>query len=434
LLAALVLVAVSNLVPPFYLIDLDGLRTGAILALGLLVLLVVGVVDLRSGGRDLSVLGRLCEPYTLALFFFFLVMCLGLLWTPDLPYGLHKTRGFLTFSVVPVALIGLLGPLGRRDVKLSVAVILASALAATLILLVDPQDHAQWAFRKTVHPEIHPNNVARNIGLALPIILGWLLVLPRVRIPSMLSAIGALVLVVLAVFLTASRGPILAGAFGAVGVLALGLPGRRVGRRLVRLGVSAVVLTGVGGYVVVTQLRGGDVFERVLFYTATLGQNPSDVSRLSRYEVAIRGFLDSGMLGVGPGGFTALWTGPAPGGIFTGRDYPHNLILEAAVETGLFGVLLLAFIFWRIGVRLMRWRLLADPDEGVPLMLLAGLWLYSTFNAFVSGDLATNHFFWVTGGLLWHGLDGHLRAVHVDASDGESAHGPRGDQNPQPTN
>jgi hypothetical protein len=96
----------GDLMPPSCPLDLDGLRTGTVPAVGLAIVLAVGVADLRSGGRGLSAVGRLCNPYTLAVSFLFPVMAVGLLWTPHSSYGPQDACGSFDSGMLRVGLGG----------------------------------------------------------------------------------------------------------------------------------------------------------------------------------------------------------------------------------------------------------------------------------------------------------------------------------------
>ena len=108
--------------------------------------------------------------------------------------------------------------------------------------------------------------------------------------------------------------------------------------------------------------------------------------------MAWEGFVASDGLGVGTGGFAGLYGTRA-------REYPHNLILEVAVEQGILGLAVLMVILSMTLLRLIR----VSRKPGVDLYgkALLSLWFYGLFNALVSGDIATNQILWVTAGMVW---------------------------------
>lgn len=139
---------------------------------------------------------------------------------------------------------------------------------------------------------------------------------------------------------TGSRGPVLA--FVVVGgILLLQAATRRRDRlHAAAIAVSAfavpVVLVFIGAAIPETSLdRFGSLFSGEASDTA--------VQRAGLFEIAIDMFVRNPLLGSGTSSFLAE-TNAAIG--YAGATYPHNALLQAAAELGIFGVTLFGFLAW----------------------------------------------------------------------------------------
>lgn len=151
--------------------------------------------------------------------------------------------------------------------------------------------------------------------LAIPLLLGWALVL------------------------TGSRGPAL-GVLCGLGIFVFLSRGSRGPRLIVRVLGTAVALLAIWFFVAPGGLALG---ARGMWRFTGLAE------RFELWRVAGHGLLDRVALGWGPGNYALVFDryagSPAPVGGWANVDSPHNAIVELGVETGLVGLLaLLALI------------------------------------------------------------------------------------------
>lgn len=120
------------------------------------------------------------------------------------------------------------------------------------------------------------------------------------------------------------------------------------------------------------------------------GMGESAGSRLDYYRTALALLSERPVFGHGVGSWPLLV------GLPDGRAYPHNMLLEVAVEGGAVGIFLLSLLFWQ-ALRLSRpfSRSLSHPMKLIALLSLT----YYFFNAMFSGDLPDNRYLFVFVGL-----------------------------------
>src|SRR5207244_325232 len=119
------------------------------------------------------------------------------------------------------------------------------------------------------------------------------------------------------------------------------------------------------------------------------GQSLSD-GRLSLWSGAWQAFTAHPLGGIGTGGFASL--------NLNGEFYPHNILLEAASELGILGLVLVLGVIGFSAVTLMRvWREGGARDRH-GAALVSGLTGAAIANACVSGDIATNSTLWLAAG------------------------------------
>lgn len=401
LLVALAVLSLNNLVPPYHLLPFKSGRGILLIAVTGASLLYLLAVEMRGGSAERGWVARAVSGYGLGLAALLTVLIGYLIITPSPSYGWVKARNFGVYTVMPTVALSLFAPFRRRELRLVLVVLGICSLLVAAQLALSPQDFGTWTVRKSVGEEVHPNNVARNIGVGMVIVLAALVSARRLGFKELAVLLGSFFILGSISIITGSRGPLLAVAVGVCGYLAFMLRSGPRARILGRVATGLAVGAIVGGVLYNTFLRDQPTLARIILYAATVGQNASDMSRLERYEVAWDGFIDSKLVGVGPGGFTHLWTGPPPGGIFDGRDYPHNFLLEIAVEAGLPGLVIVILTLGSlVGVILIRHRRVRPEALGDAGVFVA-LWLYALVNSSVSGDVATNYQMWVSGAIVW---------------------------------
>jgi O-antigen ligase len=133
------------------------------------------------------------------------------------------------------------------------------------------------------------------------------------------------------------------------------------------------------------------------------GTTNDDVSRIALGQHAIGAFFGTSGLGLGTGGFgvefpIASTQGDvfAAGGI-PGRNYPHNIFLEAMAELGIVGLALMIAWVKRSLDGLKRIARAGFQETSV----LVGLWVFALVNSCVSGDFVSNVPVWVLGAIPW---------------------------------
>ncbi|HUJ79548.1 MAG TPA: O-antigen ligase family protein [Nitrospiria bacterium] len=179
---------------------------------------------------------------------------------------------------------------------------------------------------------LNVNAFAAYLAMTVPI--GAYLVLTDSRLIGQLFSGGALLLVVMALAMTGSRGGWLVALFATIGA-AWFSANRHDWRRIgVRLGL--ILLTGllVVGFLWATQpLAIENPLER--FFSVTMGLKTSAQNRWSYWQGAVRLIIQHPWLGTGPGTFASSYQSVQTDGAYA--RYAHNLYLQLAAETGVAG-------------------------------------------------------------------------------------------------
>jgi len=128
---------------------------------------------------------------------------------------------------------------------------------------------------------------------------------------------------------------------------------------------------------------------QILFVAEEGGQ--SAVGRLERWHNAYTLFMEHPLIGTGLGSFYVYFSPPT-----LSADYPHNLLLETASETGLLGLALLALLLLLPFFKLSIHKLQQDFLLNSLFMLLITTFMFSM----ISGDLADNRYFFATLGVF----------------------------------
>lgn len=206
------------------------------------------------------------------------------------------------------------------------------------------------------------------LGRVAGIALLWVLALAITRRIRLALALLLVPLVAVALLGSGSRGPLLFAAMSAV--LMVGLVNRKQATRL--------ALFGSAGVFVAIQY-----WDRLP--TAAIGRivrlfaGGQDRSAITRVEAISRSWdlIQYNPLGIGWGGFArevALWGSDA-------RQYPHNIVVEVALEAGWFAAIV--FIAYLVVSTRRAWT---HPDKLYVLPLVS----FVVLNAMVSGDVNDN--------------------------------------------
>lgn len=211
-----------------------------------------------------------------------------------------------------------------------------------------------------------PNVFAGLLALALP---GALVLAAEKRgaAPARAMSLLAATLVVAGLAMTLSRGGMLAATAGA-GVLLL-LPRIRVVALGSALVLAALVVFGANPTAGVRQVD--TVFERVVSIRSA-SESATD-QRAALYRVTPQIFGDHPLAGVGANHFSEIaprygLIDPTTGFTF---DHPHNVLLTIAVELGVLG--LLALLWLTVALARTLWRACRGPERALAVAVTAAL-------------------------------------------------------------
>jgi len=112
--------------------------------------------------------------------------------------------------------------------------------------------------------------------------------------------------------------------------------------------------------------------------------------RLSYYKSALKCFLGHPLKGIGLGGWPAYY------GLSDVEWHPHNIILEIASETGIFGILSMSLFFSYVFWQFIRQYSFKNSLSTSTLLLL----VFAGFNALKSGDINDNILLFTVMGLF----------------------------------
>lgn len=342
---------------------------------------VAGTVFAVSRAPERLPVGIVAAPVLLSVALL-AIMLIRLSDTPAEQYGSEKLQLFVVVNVA-VLTAGVIVGRRRRDVELCLALTCAIAVIGAVALLISVINGAEPVFAgRYALSEDDPIALGRLSAAGLLIAL-YALLTARAAVGSL--ALCALPVLLVALLSSGSRGPLIGLVLGLVvlwGLLARGEQTAGRGPLLVGAVILAVAFA--------SQLVPGAAIERAasLLVGGVEGQDAN--GRAELWAQAWQTFVEHPWLGVGTGGFAAV----APGDV-----YPHNLVLEAAAEWGLVGLLALGGIL-AIGaaqiVRAVRWP---PPDERGLTVLVAALFTAALANAMFSGDITANSNLWLTLGL-----------------------------------
>jgi O-antigen ligase len=313
------------------------------------------------------------------------VMALRLGPSPAEAYGSTKVQLYVADNLVFMVAAIFVGTT-RRDLRLSFSILLAVTSCGALLLmfkLLSGSVHAEFEGRFSLSAEEYPIYLGRES--ADGVILAIYAVLAATRAWARMAAIAVLPLLTVALLAAGSRGPVVAFAAGLVVFLALIASGRRARQRLL------LVATGLlgAGIVVPLALPSSSVGRAI----STLVGSSSGLSSNGRTELwaeAYTVFAKHPLWGLGTGGFA--WLSP-------GKLYPHNLLLEMAVELGIIGALLIIGIIAGFTTRLIAaWRTATDRDK-IDAATLIALFVMIFVNALFSGAIQDNSDLWIWGGV-----------------------------------
>lgn len=131
------------------------------------------------------------------------------------------------------------------------------------------------------------------------------------------------------------------------------------------------------------------LFQRLqLFFDSPL-EDINVFQRLVYFKESMNLFVENPIFGSGTNAFRYMH-----------GMYPHNLFFEIMAEHGLFGLIsLLVIVYGNIVTSILLLR--KSDYQVLPYSILTiVLWIYGFLNAQVTGDINSNHMFWVFSGML----------------------------------
>lgn len=313
------------------------------------------------------------------------LMLLRLGSSPAEAYGSMKVQ--LYIADVLIVLVGavFVGS-NRRDLDLFVMLtfaVLAFGALLFLLALLSGSAHTVVPERFSLTAQEYPIYLGRASadGLLIAIYLILAAIRPAVRLCAFAAAPALLVALIAA----GSRGPLVAFVFGLFTLLALVAASGRARRRLFPV-IGALLIAIVFVPLLVPASSIGRSLSTILGSASGLSSN----GRSELWSEAYRAFAGHTLSGIGWGGFAAL--NPE-------ELYPHNILLEVAVELGVFGVLFVVGIVAGVTRRLTwMWRSARSADKLLTTLLIA-LFLTALVNAMFSGAIQDNSPVW-----LWAGV------------------------------
>ncbi|MFG6114174.1 O-antigen ligase family protein [Halobacillus sp. MO56] len=328
----------------------------------------------------------LLNKYNLFLYFFIILLTFYLFFSGTQSYGIYKITFFILKSIGPIIAYTMFAPLKKYDIK----VIITTVIIGSILTVMNIYSYADITSSLRVTVSANPITVARTIGLGC-ILLSVLLLTEKLRLPMKILYLLLIPIFMHTMLLTGSRGPIIAVLISVIGVILL------LGGFWQRLKYSTKLISStviIFLFMLVTNFNIQEIngYQRVMSNIMAIGENTSDQGRIERMQIALNGILESDYFGVGTGGFADLYSTSA-------RAYPHNIFLEVFVELGIIGLILLLALMTITIFRVKKLSL--NVDISIIAKAFGGAWFFSFIIAMVSGDISTNQYFWVTGGLIW---------------------------------
>jgi len=341
--------------------------------------------------------GRVRDIFSVPILLYILLAILLLVsvaYSSSPRYGWEKSSRFATLGM-----IALLAPIvfvrDIKDVRILFYLLIGVGIALAITTMVAP-DVA--VVRKAAESrgsffEADPLETATRIGVAAILVFSFV-VMSRTALVARAASAGIIYLCVVAIVVTASRGPF-------AGLLLTWLAALFIFRK----GISKVWLPVAGAAVCLAVIIPFVVMparttERIR-HMFVGGDRIADTvyTRSPRFSFAWQNSWRSPVFGHGTGAFAQDWAGHDE------RSYPHNMILELFYENGVVGVTIgMAFLI----AILVRWRRAANivytygfSIKEYHAVHVAGLlFIYTLMQAMKSGDLDGNRFMFFCSGLV----------------------------------
>lgn len=323
---------------------------------------------------------------------------------PDTNYGELKTGFFAVNNLV--FLIGgiFVGWSAIRLRLLLLTTLVVSVAGGALLVLHVAAGGVESILPVAVTFSDGDHSISMGRQMAAGVLVALAIVLGREDAPGRFVAAASLPLLAAALLASGSRGPIVALLVGSAVLLLLGLPDREARRRLAIVASASAV----AALVVATVVPSASIVRSFSFATTDVEGTSS--GRIEMWSQAWRIISERPELGIGTGGFAEI--NPV-------MIYPHNILLEAGVELGVAGALLVAAFLgltaWRLATAYRR----APFGERVTVAAVLALFGAAVTNAMFSFAIHSNWEVW-----MWAGVGAAL-AARVVAERSPRAPAPR---------
>jgi O-antigen ligase len=316
------------------------------------------------------------------------VVLVGSVYTPAPGYGQEKAIRFISLTllafVVPLAVVQSPQELHR---------FLLGMLGIGLVLAVEGLLEGGERFTA-----FGSNTLAMGYGAGAASLIALFLVLPDLR-TGVLKAMTLITIGLLAVAMIGSgtRGSLLALVVSIAVTFFLSLA---LGHRRKFVLMSVIAMAGIVVFVFSSSLVPASSLERfnvLLHGTETQVENSSASTRLFYWRQSLALFSKYPLVGSGTGGFAWFVSG---GDI---EEYPHNIVLELATETGIVGLTIFACLVLFTVQNLLSALHVSALIEDFNRSLLVTLFAILTFElvgAMLSGDLNDGRGLWALFGVI----------------------------------
>ena len=350
----------------------------------------LGLVIALVRGHDLPRAYRVVNVGSVSLIAILGLMILRLPASADYSYGRSKIELLLLTAILPMLVAVIVGyrASDRRILLVATALVgVATAVYGSALIALGIStgiDDDRLSFNET----IDPIGLGRSMSTVILVLVFFFIRArhARTRLFSLLAVLPAAAVLIG----SGSRGPLLGLVVG-VPVLIVGLSGQPAA---LRRGLVAIGASLLGAAVMIATIVPPEAASRVL----SIFGSPEQEGELSRYALWSEALgimardAPSALIGIGTGGYAELTQ-------YKGMDYPHNILIETALELGVVGLLVLVVGFaWLFSRAFAMTRVTGEPGAFAAYLLavLATQFVAAQF----SGDLPYNNDLWVTGGLI----------------------------------
>ncbi len=359
---------------------MPGIMTGFTYDMGVVLLALLGAVKHRlwhAGPKPFGLPGGFVACWLLLA----LLMWLRLPGSQAYDYGIKKALTFSVFNTL-VCLLCPLFVLTLDDARRILRMVFILGIISALSLIAVGEATESWRGARITVLGASPLGVAD--ACVYPIVLSlsfWLHQRKWWQVPVGIAAVS---LALYGIFLSGTRGPILA--VPVVLLVVLWMHRRRIGFGSVTIGVAGAAVIAL---ILVATLKPEMLFR---FGSEEARQGLDD--RVAMARMTFDGFLESPLLGNGTGDTAFQLAG------FGAETYPHNHALEVANESGVVG--LLAYVIL-MGYGLMAgWQFSKLKWDGTPVKLVGvgafACFLYHLMMSMKTGTYSASFasYFWLS--------------------------------------